>query len=360
MLARASGLDICSGKEGAQSRTAGALAGKEEAVASTSVEWPDEIDEVLAGDLTAAAAYLTPAGGAVVTGVAPCGVRDRERGTVSFTTSLGFAQKLRRILTEPRVALAFHTREHGYSASPRFVLVQGDATVDLTPSPSRLQSMIPAVEHYLGGVRRGRVWDPLLHQYYQERLFVDIAVRRIVAWPDLGAAEEPDVLGEPLPTQTPAQRRPKNGAGPRVDLDKAARQTSDLVHRVLAFRGADHLPVVVPVALGGHDASGFRLVVPAGLLPPGGRRAGLLTHSYHPQLIGLSTRMFTGWLEVAADGSAVYAPHTSKGFLAPPAKTPLLISNGLFAKYGMWQARRSGTLSELQDIAARSARPARR
>ncbi|WP_454197691.1 hypothetical protein [Nocardia sp. Marseille-Q1738] len=37
--------------------------------------WPDEVDEVLGGDLTCAVAYLTPAGGAVVAAVAPIGLR---------------------------------------------------------------------------------------------------------------------------------------------------------------------------------------------------------------------------------------------------------------------------------------------
>jgi hypothetical protein len=38
------------------------------------VSWPADADEVIKGDLAAAAAYLTPAGGAVVTGVAPIGI----------------------------------------------------------------------------------------------------------------------------------------------------------------------------------------------------------------------------------------------------------------------------------------------
>ena len=66
------------------------------------VRWPDEADEVINGDLTAAAAYLTPAGGAVVTAVAPMGDRQRDAGVLGFTTSLGFARKLDRIIREPR------------------------------------------------------------------------------------------------------------------------------------------------------------------------------------------------------------------------------------------------------------------
>jgi hypothetical protein len=68
----------------------------------------------------------------------------------------------------------------------------------------------------------------------------------------------------------------------------------------------------------------------------------LLAHAYRPQLVGLSSRIFTGWLEVSAD-SVVYAPHTSKGFVAPPSKNLLLTLNGLLAKFGLWQARRHGT-----------------
>jgi len=46
-------------------------------------------------------------------------------------------------------------------------------------------------------------------------------------------------------------------------------------------------------------AAGLRLVAADGLLPPGGRRAGLPAHAYHPQLVGLATRTFTGWLQVS-------------------------------------------------------------
>ena len=57
-----------------------------------SVRWDAGADEVIRGDITAAVAYVTPAGGAVAVGVAPCGLADRHRGTLGFTTSLGFGQ----------------------------------------------------------------------------------------------------------------------------------------------------------------------------------------------------------------------------------------------------------------------------
>src|SRR5215210_8244708 len=119
------------------------------------VTWPDEIDEVIGGDLTAALAYLTPAGGAVVTAVAPIGLRDREAGTVSFTTSLGFGRKLERIERDPHVALAYHAREHGHSQSSRYVLVQGSASVVKEPDPDYLEFIGRQATPFMGPPARG-------------------------------------------------------------------------------------------------------------------------------------------------------------------------------------------------------------
>jgi hypothetical protein len=62
------------------------------------VRWSDDAEEVIRGDLTAAAAYITPGKGAVVTAVAPCGIGQRDTGVLGFTTSLGFGKKLERII----------------------------------------------------------------------------------------------------------------------------------------------------------------------------------------------------------------------------------------------------------------------
>jgi hypothetical protein len=318
------------------------------------VRWSDDADDEIRGDLTAAAAYITPAMGTVVTAVAPCGIGQRDTGVLGFTTSLGFGKKLERIIPDPHVALAFHVREHGFSASPMFVLAQGMATVDLRPSRARLEALTPQVECYVGKVVRGPVWDRLLREYYTERVVIDIAIRRVAAWPDLGASETMEVTGAPWPGPADPQPAPTNGTGPRVDVAKAACRIASLPHRVLAYRGADGFPVIVPVQIAGQDRAGLRLVVAAGLLPLGGRRAGLLAHAYRPQLVGLSTRIFTGWLEVSGD-AVVYAPHTSKGFVAPPSKNLLLTLNGLLAKFGLWQARRHGTAERLERLATEQA-----
>ncbi len=85
-----------------------------------------------------------------------------------------------------------------------------------------------------------------------------------------------------------------------------------------------------------------------------GRACGWWRRPGFRKLVGLSTRIHIGWLEVSKDG-AVYAPHTSKGFVAPPSKNTLLVLNGLLAKFGLWQARRHGTAEQLQRPATEQA-----
>src|SRR3954451_11106446 len=130
------------------------------------VQWPDTVDAPIGGDLTAALAYVTPAGGAVVTAVAPIGLRDRDDGTVSFTTSLGFGRKLERIESDPRVALAYHAREHGRSSSGRYVLVQGTASVVKVPDPGYVEFIGTQAAAFMGPPRRGLFCDRWLSAYY--------------------------------------------------------------------------------------------------------------------------------------------------------------------------------------------------
>jgi hypothetical protein len=89
------------------------------------------------------------------------------------------------------------------------------------------------------------------------------------------------------------------------------------------------------------------------LLPPGGRRAGLLAHDYGPQLVPIASRQFTGWLEVEEGSSrGVYAPHTETGFSTPSNKTLVLLASGLLAKRGLRKAERSGVMDRLRPPAA--------
>ena len=176
------------------------------------VRWSERCDHVFAGDLTSALAYLTPAGGAVVTAVAPIGLRDRERGELTFTTSLGFGRKLDRIRRDPKVALLYHAREHGFHAGDELVLVQGTAGIVEDPDQSYLETVVtPASAQYLGPPRRGACWDRWLREYYSDRVPVHVDVERIATWPSLDGAGPPEVEGAPWPDATP---RPDNATPP--------------------------------------------------------------------------------------------------------------------------------------------------
>ena len=293
-------------------------------------------DEVIGGDLTAALAYRTPAGGAVVTAVAPIGLRDRAAGTIGFTTSLGFGRKLDRIKANPRVALAYHAREHGFATTPRFVLVQGTASYDARPDPSVLAETVePASTRFMGPPRTGMFWDRWLRAYYSDRVVVTVKVERVTSWANLHCTGAPAIAGTPPPPQDPdGQTPPKNGTGPRVDAARAARRLAALPHVLVAHVAADGFPLVVPVTVGAAGPSGIEL---AGPLVSGGRRAGVLGHRYEQKLIGLQTCQYTGWLQ---DG--LYAPHTENGFRAPANKTLLLLGNGLMARRGLKRAEALG------------------
>ena len=306
------------------------------------ITWPDEADEIIMGDLTAALAYVTPAGGAVVTAVAPIGLRDRDAGTVSFTTSLGLGRKLERIARNPRVALAYHAREHGFTARPGYVLVQGDAKPAREPDRHYIEGTLkPQATRFMGPPKEGRLfWNRWLREYYQDRIPVALQVARMTFWPDARCAGPPDVHGAPAAGDPPSQDEPAKGAGPRLDSERAAARLRALDHCLLAYVGGDGYPDVVPVEVASAGPEGIRLAAER-RLAPGSRRAGLLAHSYRPKLIGLAARQHTGWLTVDEQG-ALYAPHTDAGFRAPANKTLLLLGNGFLAKRGLRRARRAG------------------
>jgi hypothetical protein len=314
------------------------------------MKWSDDVDQVIAGDLVAAFAYLTPAGGAVAIPVSPLGLRDRETGSIALTTSLAFHGKLARLLREPRVAMAYHTRDHGFSAGSAFVLAQGDAAVSVTPSPERLTVVNPAIERFLGPSPSGAFWDWMLREYFEQRVVIDIAVRRTTSWPTIEAGGTATVDGEPWPGSPPgSQTPPKNGVAPRVDTARVARRAGKLAHQLLAYRGGDGRPVIVPVEVTGHSEQGLHLRAAEGLLPAGARRAGLTAHSFGPQATSLANLLCTGWLEVS-NRTAIYAPHTTGGFTTPANKSVQMLMNGLLSKQRLRRARRDGTLDGLAQL----------
>src|SRR4051812_27252489 len=184
--------------------------------------WDDELDAIFAGDLTAALGYRTPAGGVVVQAIAPIGLRDRERATLGFTTSLGFSKKLDRITADSRVAMAYHAREHGTAAGTRYVLVQGTAHVIEAPSEEQRRVVRSQATAHLGAAKEGPFWDRWLREYYVKHVPVEVAVTRILVWAGLDAAGTPEVAGGvPLPARSAEpQPPPERGTAPRIDVTR--------------------------------------------------------------------------------------------------------------------------------------------
>src|SRR5262249_15888340 len=114
---------------------------------------------------------------------------------------------------------------------------------------------------------------------YALRMQIDVAVERVLVWPDLACAGKPEVTGAPLPGAAPAsQRPPSKGTGPRLNGAGAARAARRLPHALLGWVGADGYPVAAPVGVLGGGRDGIELRAPVGLVSPGARRAGLTAH----------------------------------------------------------------------------------
>ncbi|WP_037067878.1 hypothetical protein [Pseudonocardia acaciae] len=316
--------------------------------------WPDAVEEILDGDLAVALAQVTPARGVVLTPITNFALRDRGASTVTVLSSLGAWRKLDRMRRDPRVALAFHTRAHGFTDRPEFVLVQGTASFSARPDRAWLESIEDTWVRFMGPRELGPVWDRWMRVYHWERVGVRIAVRRVTVWPDLECLGEPATFGAPpCPDSPSAQREPAMGTAPRVDPVKAAARATRLPHRLLAWVDADGFPFVVPVgsvsvgsvsvgSVSGRPG-GVALSVPPGLAPAGGRRAGLLSHWFSPGVLGQRQHGHTGWLAAEPGACEVgYAPHTHAGYHLPPSRLLYRALVGGFARRGLRQARRAG------------------
>ena len=167
--------------------------------------WPLVVDEILGGDQAVALAHVTPASGVVLTPVTNFALRDRAAGTMAVNSSVGMWRKLERIRQNPHVAVAFHTREHAATDRPEYVLVQGSAS--LSPLEDRNGWLAPMGDNWerFGGQSRsvGRLWDWWLSAYHW-RVNIEIAVQRVMVWPDLACTGVPEVHGAPLSVRAAA------------------------------------------------------------------------------------------------------------------------------------------------------------
>jgi hypothetical protein len=305
------------------------------------VRWPDEVDDVMAGDQAVAFGQTTPAGGVVLTPLTNVGLRDREAGRAQpVTSSIGMWRKLERLRARPRVAIAYHAREHGFSRRPEYVLVQGTATLTELDDPSWIERHREAWERFVGPRDVGPLWERWLSVYHR-RVGVGLDVERIVVWPDLECRGVPEVHGPPLPPPGPPQAAPAKGTGPRVAHRRAARRAARRPHVLLGWTGADGFPVIVPVRVAGAVENGIALEAPADVVPPGGRRAGLLAHSFARYTRGQHKHQHTGWLE-SRDGRLVYAPHTEAGYWLPASWVLYRTASGFVTRRGLRAARRAG------------------
>jgi hypothetical protein len=303
--------------------------------------WPDAIDEILGGDHVVALAYATPASGAVVLPVTNFGLRDRAAGTITaVNSSVGAWRKLERVRRNPRVALAYHTRAHALHDRPEYVLVQGTASLS-APIPDYPSTIAPAWERFEPWTTMSPLWKRWM-RVYALRVEIEVAVERIVVWPDLGCRGRLEAHGAPLPAAPPApQRPPAGGTAPRLDHSRAAAKAGRLPHVLLGWVGADGFPFVVPAEAGRAEPRGIVVSPPPGLLPPGGRRAGLTAHAFSRGVTGQNQRKHTGWLEATPPG-ALYAPHTESNYRLPGSRTVYRLAVGAATRWGVRGARRAG------------------
>jgi hypothetical protein len=310
-------------------------------------QWPDSVDEIFGGDQVVALAYVTPAHGVVVTPLTNFAIRDRKAGTLTaVNTSVGTWKKLDRVRRNPQVALAYHSREHGFSDRPEYVLVQGRASL-LEPDPDYPRSHREHWERFGGSVDFGRLWELWL-SVWRCRVAIQVEVERIVVWPDRTCRGAPEVLGAVLPAEPPTpQPVPALGTGPRVDHARAARRAGGLPNVLLGWVGTDGFPVVIPVQVAGTEEDRIVLAAPQDLVPPGGRRAGLTAHEFARFTHGQQLRKHTGWLEADAAGNgSVYAPHTETGYRFPESERLFKLLAGGGTWWGLRGARRAGIAPE--------------
>jgi hypothetical protein len=314
---------------------------------TTTIPWPDTVDEILAGDQAVVLAHATPASGVVLTPVTNFGLRDREAGTIAVNSSIGMWKKLERIRRDPHVAVAFHTREHGSSDRPEYVLVQGEASFASLADPDAWLGAMGENWERFGGQPRdvGLLWEWWLRAYHW-RVNIEITVVRMIVWPDLGCRGTPEVHGAAQPGGPPgSQPPPARGTGPRIDHGRAAAKVKRLPNVLLGWVGADQHPLVVPVEIAGIEEGGIVLEASEGLVPPGGRRAGLTAHWFSRHVVGQRQRKHTGWLEARpAERRIVYAPHTEAGYRLPPWRFAYNIGAGFVTRRGLREGRRAGFL----------------
>lgn len=290
--------------------------------------WPDAVKDVVGGDLVTACATATRFGGTNLFPVCTLGEHDLDAGTVSMTSPLALCHKLDHLRVNPRMAMGFFSRAHGFATSSSYVLLQGDADVGDPPTCVPPGALRDGWERFLGPLPQGRFGRWALREYAERRVPIIMNVRRIVMWDDLAATGTPQVFGpafvDDVAGQDPLQRtRPA-----RWSKRSAGRQLGAGPDQLLSFLGHDGYPVVLPVP--GTTAVDDGLVLRRDDLPVGGRRASFLSLWFAAQLRGQGALQVRGWLD-AGGGTATLRPtgvsrfNLPRGSIAPKLIVPLAV-----------------------------------
>jgi hypothetical protein len=304
--------------------------------------WPSDIDPVVRGDQILVFAHKTPAVGVVLTPMTNFGTHGRDEGRVTVNSSVGMWRKLERLMQEPKVAIAFHARDHSACTRADYVMVQGDGAVSPTDEPDRWMNYLGSSWETFGGQPRdvGLLWERWLRAYHW-RVNVDVAVHRVLSWNNLECGGSMTVVGPPVAGPPRSQQEPKGGVAPRVNVARLGSRMARLPHVLLGWVGSDGYPVVTSVRVSCATKDGLRLEDLSGQVPAGARRAGLIAHSFSKHVVGQNQRKLTGWLTVQ-DGNLTYAPHTQHGYWLPPSRFAYNLGAGFVTRRGLRSARRAG------------------
>ena len=305
--------------------------------------WPEYVTDILGNEHCAALAYRTPAAGVAMTPVVTMGACDADAGTVGTTTSFGAWKKLVRLQADDRAALVYHTRHLSGVGHPHLVVVQGRAAFPERPGDWMTPAAEAEPDKFMHPRRRGRVRDWIGHEYYDLRVPITITAHRVVVFERDDATEPSAVLGAPMPPPPAPQDPPAKGTGPRVPRKKWEKRFDASRHHLVGYTDVEGFPMVHRVQP--HiEGESLHFTCPA--LPPGGRRAGFLSHWFERHMVGQGSDVFTGWLEVDDRGDALYAPHTVGGYAVPPKELAFELGSGLTMKFGYRKATKQGLVRD--------------
>ena len=173
-----------------------------------------------------------------------------------MNTSVGAWRKLERIRRNPRVALAFHTREYAASDRPEYILVQGTASLGgpVEDYPSTILDVWERFEPGPISIRSGSAGDVFTRCVPRSR--------SPSSGSSCGPTSDAAVLWRYRAPRCRRIRRapqsePRNGTAPRINHGRAAERASGLPHALLGWVGADGFPLTVPVEVAGSTSAGF-------------------------------------------------------------------------------------------------------